>query len=112
MDPDDAPMFRPDGPKTAVAPPSEADLSRIAREAVHQPADPRLDRQLARMIGVMEPSESPGAQPTQPTARLSVVSGADLARLQARLHRTEMILAAVVVAVIVLAFLVVILLFS
>ena len=47
-------MSGPQSPKAEpMAAPNEAELSRIAREAVHQPADPRLDRQLARM-GVME----------------------------------------------------------
>jgi uncharacterized membrane protein len=110
MDEDVAPMSRPDGPKTAVAPPNDAELSRIAREAVHQPADPRLDRQLARMIGVMEPSEPADTRPAQPTARLSVVSGADLERLHARLRRIEMVLGALILVVGILAISVVILL--
>ena len=50
--PDDKPKPQP------TAPPSEAELSRIAREAVHQPADARLDRQLIRM-GVIDADEPP-----------------------------------------------------
>ena len=40
------------GPQSPKAEPNEAELSRIAREAVHQPADPRLDRQLAVQVPV------------------------------------------------------------
>ncbi len=110
MDHDDTPASpAPSLKAEPVTAPSEVELSRIARQAVHQPADPRLDRQLAR-LGVMEPSDGTDARPTQPTARLSVVSGADLERLQARLRRIEMLLGALVVAVGILALVVVVLL--
>jgi hypothetical protein len=47
-----------------------AELSRAAREAVRQPADPRIDRQLARM-GLAPPSEDAGAAtpPERPSGR-------------------------------------------
>lgn len=83
--------------------PNEAELSRIAREAVRQPPDPRLDRQLARM-GLTETSE-----PGQPTGR-SVLSGAQLERLNKRLRRIELILGVLVAAMAILAVTVVILL--
>ena len=104
MDQDKTAVRPPPSPKAEpIAIPSEGELSRIAREAVHQPPDPRLDKQLARMIGVMDPSESAGVAPSQPTAKLSVVSGADLERLQARLRRMEIALVGLAVAVGILA---------
>ena len=73
-------MTRPPSPKTEPeGAPSDEALSRIAREAVHQPADPRLDRQLA---------------PSPPAA-----TAADLARLEAKLGRMQSILWVIVVAV-------------
>ena len=109
MSQDDTPISTAPAPKAgSPAAPTEGELSRIARQAVHQPADPRLDRQLARMIGVMDPSDPANAGPAQPTAKLSVVSGADLERLHGRLRRIEMILAVLIVAVGVLALIVVV----
>ena len=75
---------------------SEAELSRIAREAVHQPADPRLDRQLARM-GVMDPPE-PARTPVE-LARPTVTADPALERIEARLRRAEMLLGIVLVGV-------------
>ena len=50
MEPDETPQRPRPAPKVEPTPaPSDAELSRIAREAVRQPADPRLDRQLERM---------------------------------------------------------------
>ena len=92
-----------------VAGPNEAELSRIAREAVHQPPDPRLDRQLARM-GVTEASAAAEAQPGQPTSR-SIESGSELERLNTKLRRIEVILVAIVAAVGILALIDAILLF-
>jgi hypothetical protein len=55
----DAPERRPGSPKAEPTPqPTEADLSLIAREAVHQPPDARLDKQLIRM-GLLDPSGRP-----------------------------------------------------
>ncbi len=69
MDHEEIAVSRPPSPKAeTIAPPSEGELSRIAREAVHQPADPRLDRQLAR-LGVMD-IPAPGVpKPGQPSER-------------------------------------------
>ena len=91
-------MTRPPSPKTEPdgAPTDEA-LSRIAREAVHQPADPRLDRQLAR-LGVMDVPESVDPAPRR-TSGTPPVTAADLARLEAKLGRTQAILWVVLVAV-------------
>jgi hypothetical protein len=111
MDQEETSMSQPQSPKAEpMAAPNEAELSRIAREAVHQPADPRLDRQLARM-GVMdsvaaEPAAStPGQATSQPLA-----SSAEVERLGARLRRMEMIVGVLAVAVVVLAIISVILL--
>ena len=110
MDHDEAPMSRPRSPEAEPTPaPSEAELSRIAREAVHQPADPRLDRQLARM-GLMETPEPAEPGPVQPTGH-SVVSASELERLERRLRRIDMTLAFLVAAVVIFALIDEILLF-
>jgi hypothetical protein len=56
MEPDE-PRMSPPPPTDRESPasPTDAELSRIAREAVRQPADPRLDKQLARMGLADEP---------------------------------------------------------
>ena len=58
-----------------------AELSRAAREAVRHPADPRIDRQLARM-GLTESTED--ATPREDGARVParVVRAEDLVRLE------------------------------
>jgi hypothetical protein len=100
-------MSQPPSPKAEpMAAPNEAELSRIAREAVHQPADPRLDRQLARM-GVMDTADATAGPPAQATSQ-AVVSSAEVERLGARLRRVEMISGVLAVAVVVLAVIVVI----
>ena len=100
-------MSGPQSPKAEpMAAPNEAELSRIAREAVHQPADPRLDRQLARM-GVMETPDSPADPPAQ-AASQPVVSSVEVERLGSRLRRLELIVGVLAVAVVVLAVVVVI----
>jgi hypothetical protein len=109
MDHDETSMSGPRPSKPApAAGPSDAELSRIAREAVHQPADPRLDRHLAR-LGAAEVSEAVAVQPGQSTSR-SGVSAAELDRLNARVRRIEMVLGLLVVAVGILAVIAVILL--
>lgn len=91
-------MSGPPPPKTAPsALPSEAELSRIAREAVHQPADPRLDRQLARLGGV-DADDAVDGQPDRATRRANE-SSAEIERLTARVRRIELILGVVIVAV-------------
>jgi len=84
-----------------VAAPSDAELSRIAREAVHQAPDPRLDRQLARM-GLADAPEATASQPS-PAASISAASDAALERDNARLRRTVMVLGVLLVAVAILA---------
>ena len=74
--------------------PTDEALSRIAREAVHQPADPRLDRQLAR-LGVMDAPE--GA--SRKASAVSEVTAAELERLNAKVGRMQMILWGLVVVV-------------
>ena len=56
-----------------------AELSRAAREAVRQPADPRIDRQLARM-GLATEDAPPPEDGARVPAR--VVRAEDLARLE------------------------------
>ena len=103
-------MSGPSRPRRSPWPrPNEAELSRIAREAVHQPADPRLDRQLARM-GVMETAEPRRSWPPGQATSQSVVSSAEVERLGARVRRLEMIAGVLAVAVVVLAVIAVILL--
>ena len=80
--------MRDDKPKVEpTQPPSDAELSRIAREAVHQPADARLDRQLIRM-GVMDADESPDPLPARPTSRPPAVD-AHVTDLQDQIRRTK-----------------------
>ena len=91
-------MTRPPSPKAEPeGAPSDEALSRIAREAVHQPADPRLDRQLAR-LGVMDVPETVDAA-SRRTPGAPAVTAADVARLEAKLGRTQSILWVLVVAV-------------
>ncbi len=84
--------------------PTDAELSRIAREAVRQPADPRLDKQLERM-GL---TDAPTAV-SQAKAHAAIDPTVVVA-LQGRLRRVESIVWALVVAVAILAVAVVVLL--
>jgi hypothetical protein len=102
MDQEKTSMTQPQSPKAEpMAAPNEAELSRIAREAVHQPADPRLDRQLARM-GVMDSAGPAAGSPSQAMSQ-AVVSSAEVELLGARVRRLEMIAGVLGVAVVVLA---------
>lgn len=85
--------------------PTEAELSRIAREAVRQPADPRLDKQLERM-GLTDAQ----ARATSPE-KAHVVMDPTVEALRGRLRRVESIVWILVVAVGILAVAVVVLLF-
>ena len=91
MEQDEAPKSRSHTSKTTPAPatgPTEEELSRIAREAVRQPADPRLDRELERMgLGAAEPLD---AHPTPPRARAAAI-GPELEKLHDDVRRLEMI---------------------
>ena len=121
MEDDSTPKARPGSPKgPSTSEPSEGELSRIAREAVRQPPDPRLEKQLAWMgLGdAAAPAErqpgtaEPAPQPAQPTG-LPVAIGpitSDLEPLRAQLRRLEQIVWALVVLTAVLAVLVLVLL--
>jgi hypothetical protein len=105
MEPDQTPVRPPQPTKAEPTPaPSDAELSRIAREAVRQPADPRLDKQLERM-GLSD-------APAPPASPVSAGVGIDptIQALQRRLRRVESIVWALVAAVGILAVAVVVLL--
>jgi hypothetical protein len=109
MDQEETSTSQPQSPKAEpIAAPNEAELSRIAREAVHQPADPRLDRQLARM-GVMD-TAGPAAAPPVQAASQTVESSAEIERLGARVRRLETLSGVLAASDVVLAVIAVILL--
>jgi len=83
-------------------------MSRIAREAVRQPPDPRLDRELARM-GLMDSSEPAEAQQGHPRGQ-SVEIDPELERLRNEHRRMQAILYALVAVIGILAVIVVVLL--
>ena len=98
MEPDETPARPPQSPKADQPPaPTEAELSRIAREAVRQPADPRLDKQLERM-GL---TDAPAPAPSSKSAHLAIDPA--LEALRGRLRRIESIVWVLLVAVGVLA---------
>jgi hypothetical protein len=73
-------------PRTEPTPaPTEAELSRIAREAVRQPADPRLDKQLERM-GLTDAPAPPAS-----SASTHIAIDPTVEALQRRLRRVESI---------------------
>jgi hypothetical protein len=111
MEHDDPPK-EPRSPQEKSTPPpaptpTEGEMSRIAREAVRQPPDPRLDKELARM-GLMDP-EPAEARPGQRTGQ-SVEVGPELERLRKEYRRLQTILYALVAAIGILAVIVVLLL--
>ena len=83
----------PAGPTDVAEPTPEelqaAELSRAAREAVRQPADPRIDRQLARM-GLADDED-----PTQngPRTAARAVRAEDVDRIEEELAATRAALA-------------------
>ena len=111
MEPDETPLSRPPAAKAETTPtPTEAELSRIAREAVRQPADPRLDKQLERMGLTDAPAApaataAPAASPAAPVNSDPRIEG-----VERRLRRVESIAWGLVVAVVILALAVVVLL--
>jgi hypothetical protein len=109
MDHDDPPKSRPRPTKPEALPaPTEAELSRIAREAVRQSADPRLDSELARMgLGDAAPPRDP--QAAQARGRPAAVDP-ELELLRGQLRRTEMIMRTLAVVTVILAIAVVLLL--
>jgi hypothetical protein len=94
--------------RSSKATPTERELSRMGREAVRQPPDPRLDKELTRM-GLMDAPDVAGAQPSQPRGR-SVAVDPELERLRQRLRSVEVALLVVAVVAGILAVTVVILL--
>jgi len=87
---DERPASRPGSPKTeAPRVLTEAELSRIAREAVHQAPDERFDRQLARM-GLTDAAEVTEVRLTQPTNRPLAIDP-ELERLRSQLRRVKTI---------------------
>ena len=106
MEPDETPLHPPQPTKAESTPaPTDAELSRIAREAVRQPADPRLDKQLERM-GLTD-APAPAAPPA---AAAQVATDLTVEALQGRLRRVESIGWMLVAAVGILAVAVVVLL--
>ena len=91
----------------ATQAPTEAELSRIAREAVRQPADPRLDKQLERM-GLTDAPAAPATTASPPKSQIAI--DPTVGALQERLRRVESIVWVLVAAVAVLAVAVVVLL--
>jgi hypothetical protein len=107
---DETPTTRPHPPRAEPAPgPTESELSRIARAAVHQEPDARLDKELARM-GLTDPAEPATRQPRPPTDRPAVIDP-ELERLRKQLQRTEAIVWVLLGVSAILAVLVVVLLF-
>jgi hypothetical protein len=105
MDNDDPSTSRARSTKTEPAPAlSEAELSKIARQAVRQPADPRLDSELARMgLGATEAHDPlPGQSRARP-----VMTGQELERLGRQLRRLERVVWVLGVAIAILAVIVV-----
>ncbi len=106
MEPDETPAHPSPPAKAEPTPaPTDAELSRIAREAVRQPADPRLDKQLERM-GL---SDAPVA-PAAPAPQASVATDPRIEGAERRLRRVESIVWVLVVAVVLLGLAVVALL--
>lgn len=98
MEPDQTPARPPQPTKAEPTPaPSDAELSRIAREAVRQPADPRLDKQLERM-GLAD-APAPPASP----ANAGVSVDPTIEALRRRLGRVESMVWVLVAAVGILA---------
>jgi hypothetical protein len=110
MEPDDTPKPRPRPAKPEPTPlPTEEELSRIARDAVRQAPDPRLDKQLARM-GLADPARPAEPAPGQPPSGSAVI-GPELERLGRELWRIHVTLWVLVAAVGILAVLMLVLLF-
>ena len=105
VEPDKTPLSPPPSTKAeATHPPTDAELSRIAREAVRQPADPRLDKQLERMGLTDAPATS------APPAASHEAIDPTVEALTGRLRRVESIVWVLVVSVAILAVAVVLLL--
>ena len=105
MEPEDTSVPTPQAKKPEPPhAPTEAELSQIAREAVRQPADPRLDKQLERMGLTDAPT------PTHSPASAQTTIDPTVEALERRLRRVESIVWVLVVAVVILAVAVIVLL--
>src|SRR4051794_41866699 len=69
--------------------PTDAELSRMAREAVHQAPDPHLDRHLQRMglVDAPDAPDAPDGEASQPVAPPAESSGLSVELLDRRLRR-------------------------
>jgi len=86
---DETPAIRPHPPKQATSGAlTDAELSRIARDAVHQAPDVRLDRELARM-GLLDPAEPAVPRPER-TGRVPAIDP-ELERLRDALRRRTLV---------------------
>src|SRR3954447_19111201 len=83
---------------------TDAELSRMAREAVHQAPDPHLDRHLQRM-GLVDAPDAPDGEASQPVAPPAESSGLSVELLDRRLRRAEVTIAFLGIALVVLALL-------
>ena len=87
---DEAPTSRPASPKAELPRElTDAELSRIARQAVHQAPDPGLDRQLARM-GIADASDVREGLTARPASRPAAIE-LELTRLRDELRRLKAI---------------------
>ncbi len=110
MEHDDSPKGRPRSPQSKpMSAPTEAELSRVAREAVRQPPDPRLDKELARM-GLMDTLEPAEPQPTRPTDPSAMIDP-ELVHLREQQRSIKLVLWILVAVIGILAVTVLILLF-
>jgi hypothetical protein len=85
--------------------PTDAELSRMAREAVHQAPDPHLDRHLQRMGLVDAPNahDAPARDVRQPVGPPAESSPSSVDLLDRRLRRAEVSIAILGIALVVLA---------
>src|SRR4051794_14274526 len=85
--------------------PTDAELSRMAREAVHQAPDPHLDRHLQRMglVDAPDAPDAPDREARQPVAPPAESSGLTVELLDRRLRRAEVSIAILGTALVVLA---------
>jgi hypothetical protein len=106
---DDTPQPRARSPKADPTPGmSEAELSRIAREAVHQAPDSRLDKQLERM-GLVDAASAAEPQPSQPPSGPAAIDP-ELERLREALRRSRSMLWLLAAVIAILVVIVVVLL--
>lgn len=99
---DDTPEPRARSPKAEpTSGPTEAELSRIAREAVHQAPDSRLDKQLARM-GLLDAEAAAEPHPGRPASG-PTATDPEAERLRIELRRSKAMLRMLVVVIVILA---------